>query len=92
MEPVSRRLLYDLPSRYRIRVGGCLSASWADRLGGMTITVRHAPSQQPVTTLTGEVIDQAALMGVLDALYDMGFPLLKVERLASPSSAEDLNR
>lgn len=92
MNPSSRRLLFDLPGHYRIRVHGRLNASWADRLGGVTITVRHAASQQSVTTLTGEVSDQAALIGVLNTLYDLGFPLLKVERLASPSSAEDLNR
>ena len=92
MNPSSRRLLFDLPGRYRIRVEGRLSASWADRLGEMTITVRQATSQQPVTTLTGEVIDQAALMGVLNTLYDMGFPLLKVERLGPPPSAEGPSR
>jgi len=31
--------------------------------------------------LTGRFVDQAALAGVLNTLYDMGFPLLKVERL-----------
>jgi hypothetical protein len=41
-----------------------------------------------VTTLTGELIDQAALMGVLNSLYDMGYPLLKVERLG-PSPPAD---
>jgi hypothetical protein len=88
LDPSSRRLLFDLPGRYRIRVGGRLSASWADRLGDMTITVRQAASQQAVTTLTGEVTDQAALMGVLSTLYDMGFPLLKVERLGGWPAAE----
>jgi len=69
-----------------------LSTSLADRLGAMAISVRHASSQQPISLLTGEVIDQAALMGVLSTLYDMGFPLLKVERLQTPPSAEDPNR
>jgi hypothetical protein len=54
----------------------------------MAITVRQAASQEPVTTLTGEVSDQAALMGVLSTLYDMGFPLLKVERLDSAPAVE----
>jgi hypothetical protein len=92
LNPSSRRLIFDLPGSYRIRVVGQLSASWADRLGGVTITVRHAASQQSVTTLTGEVSDQAALIGVLNTLYDMGFPLLKVERLGPPPSAEAPNR
>jgi hypothetical protein len=54
--------------------------------------MKHAPSQQPVTTLSGELSDQAALMGVLNALYDMGFPLLRVERFGPPPSAEGPSR
>jgi len=92
LNPSSKRLLFDSPGRYRIRVGGLLSTSLADRLGAMAISVRHASSQQPISLLTGEVIDQAALMGVLSTLYDMGFPLLKVERLGSPPAAEDPSR
>jgi hypothetical protein len=49
----------------------------------MVITIRQPTSQPAVTTLTGEVRDQAALLGVLNALYDMGCPLLKVERLGA---------
>ncbi len=89
MNPYSRRLLFDLPGRYRIRVQGRLSASWSSQLSDMAITARQPASQQPVTTLTGEVRDQTALMGVLNALYDMGFPLLKVERLGGLPTAED---
>ena len=92
MNPSSRRLLFDLPGRDRIRVQGRLSTSWCSRLGEMSITVRQAASRLPITTLTGEVTDQAALMGVLSTLYDMGFPLLKVERLEPPPSAEDPSR
>jgi hypothetical protein len=91
LSPSTTRLLFDLPGRYRIRVHGRLGASWAGRLGDMTITVRHAADQQ-VTTLTGEIVDQAALLGVLNTLYDMGFPLLKVERLGAWPAAEDPNR
>ena len=35
-----------------------------------------------------ELVDQAALVGVLNSLYDMGYPLLKVERLGPSASAE----
>ena len=65
-----------------------MDPSWSSRLGDMAITVRQAASQQPVTSLTGELTDQAALLGVLNTLYDMGFPLLRVERLGSPPLAE----
>src|SRR5512136_2773847 len=92
LNPSNRRFLFDLPSRYRIRVQGPVSANLSSRLAEMSITVRQAASQPQVTTLTGEVRDQAALMGVLMELYDMGFPLLKVERLGPPTSAEDPNQ
>jgi hypothetical protein len=89
MNPSSRSSIFDRPGRYRIRVVGQLSPSWTDRLGDMSITVQKPASQQPVTLLTGEVSDQAALMGVLSTLYEMGFPLLNVQRLGPPPSAED---
>jgi hypothetical protein len=54
----------------------------------MAITARQATGQQPVTTLIGELVDQTALMGVLSALYGMGFPVLRVERLGSLPSTE----
>ena len=90
MNQGSKRFLFDLPGRYRIRVQGHLSASWSSRLSDMVITTRKPVNQQSVTTLTGELRDQAALMGVLNALYDMGCPLLKVERLGALPTAADL--
>ena len=92
MNQSSKRFLFDLPGHYRIRVQGQLSASWSSRLSDMVIAVRQPASQPSVTTLTGELRDQAALMGVLNTLYDMGCPLLKVERLGALPTAEDLNR
>jgi hypothetical protein len=92
MHQSSRRLLFDLPGRYRIRVQGQLSANWSYRLSDMVITTRQPAGQPPVTTLTAEVRDQTALMGVLNILYDMGCPLLKVERLDILPAAEDLDR
>ena len=68
----------DMPAAYRIQIQGALAAHWAEYLGGLNIVVsrRHDP---PVTTLSGPVLDQAALLGVLNHLYDMGYPLLTVE-------------
>jgi hypothetical protein len=92
MNQSSKRFLFDLPGRYSIRVQGHLSASWSSRLSDMVIVTTRPASQQPITTLSGELRDQAALMGVLNTLYDMGCPLLKVERLGALPTAEDLNR
>lgn len=82
MKPVSQRFLFDAPGTYRIRVRGHVASHWTDALGGMTISSRQG--KEPVTTLTGELIDQASLMGVLTALYEMGYTLLDVKRLPNP--------
>ncbi|MCA9876389.1 MAG: hypothetical protein KC442_01360 [Thermomicrobiales bacterium] len=66
------------PARCVIRVRGVLAPEWSARLGDMAITcVREAGSS--TTRLTGRLIDQAALHGVLNALYELGFPLLSVD-------------
>ncbi len=79
--------LFDQPGRYRIFVQGQLSTSWSSRLSDMEITVQDSEGQQPVTILTGEVRDQAALMGVLNALYNMRCAVLKVEQLDTTLSS-----
>jgi len=77
----------DKPGVYTIRVAGFLNKSWSDRLGGLTITNSELVGEgaMPVTTLTGALIDQAALLGVLNALYGFHYPLLSVEYSGSIS-------
>jgi hypothetical protein len=69
------------PAKYRISVVGVLEESYSDRLVGLTILGIEADQDASVgiTTLTGQLADQAALFGVLNALYNMRMPLLKVE-------------
>jgi len=62
---------------YHIRVKGSLRANWSDRLGGMRITPDEG--DPGCTVLEGPLPDQAARMGVLNGLYDLGMPLLLVE-------------
>jgi hypothetical protein len=79
-----RELNLGTPARYRIRVKGTLDPSWSGRLGGMSITTTEQGNEAPVTTLTGRLLDQAALLGVLNTLYDYYHsPLLSVEFLDS---------
>lgn len=73
------RLTMDSSVGYRICVQGHLDRSWSERLGGIVIQVLQETGDAPVTVLTGTIIDQAALAGVLDTLYSLGFPLLSVE-------------
>jgi hypothetical protein len=74
----------DSPATYRIRVKGYLASSWSDRLGGLVITTTSQDDETVETTLYGQVVDQAALAGVLSALYNMQLPLLSVEYLGEP--------
>ena len=73
-------LLIDQSAIYCIRVAGYLDESWSVRLGGLEITP-SGKEKKAVTTLSGPIIDQAALIGVIKALYDLHFPLLSVECL-----------
>jgi len=67
---------------YRIEVAGDVHESFTGRLGGIRIVARRGKDQATVTTLTGRLTDQAELVGVLNSLYEMHFPILKVKRLS----------
>jgi hypothetical protein len=67
------------PQHYEIRVRGILDPSWSARLGGLCIAIEHYPDRPPETRLSGELPDQAALYGVLSALFSLGNHLLSVE-------------
>lgn len=69
----------DTSARYEIRVQGYLGTRWEDCFDAIAIEVRDGPDEPPVTVMTCEFIDQAALTGALNCLYDMGLPLLSVE-------------
>jgi hypothetical protein len=64
------------PMVYQIRVEGHLGRQWTDWFGGLTITLEDNGD----TLLTGPVVDQAALHGLLKKVRDLGMPLLSVNR------------
>ncbi|WP_211214850.1 hypothetical protein [Deinococcus aquatilis] len=64
-------------SHYEIRLQGHLDQRWATRFLGLSFT--H--EQDGTTTLSGVVIDQAALHGLLRTVRDLGLPLIAVTRL-----------
>ena len=69
------------PAEYMIRVQGSLDASWSADFGDVTVVPAGEPCRQSVTIITGEFVDQAALFGLLNRLYGLGFPLISVEYL-----------
>ncbi len=68
---------------YSIQLQGALDQNWADQFGDLkAITFQAKESfRSPVTTIVGEVFDQAALLGLLNLVYDLGLPLLSVTYL-----------
>jgi hypothetical protein len=71
------------PGHYEIRIEGHLENRWANWFEGLTITALDNGE----TLLTGPVVDQAALHGVLRKVRDLGMPLLLVTRVR-PSQAD----
>lgn len=67
------------PTTYQIRVKGRLDESWSDWFDGMVIGVENGSSGSDVTTITGRIVDQAALHGILNRIRDLNLPLLSVQ-------------
>ena len=60
------------PVVYQIRLKGHLGSQWTDWFEGLTITLEEDGD----TLLTGPVVDQAALYGLLKKVRDLGMPLV----------------
>ena len=74
----------DKPTVYEIRIKGHLGRQWTDWFEGLVITLEHDGN----TLLTGPVIDQAALYGLLKKVRDLGTPLVSVSPV-EPRQADD---
>jgi hypothetical protein len=72
---------------YQIRVDGHLDDCWSDWLEGLAIE-RQADG---ATTLTGPIVDQSALYGVIARIRDLGLPLLSITRIVPNDDAPNQN-
>jgi hypothetical protein len=70
----------DQPMVYQIRIEGHLGPRWADWFGDVSITLEDNGE----TLLTGPVMDQAALHGLLRKIRDLGMPLISAIRVKPP--------
>jgi hypothetical protein len=74
------------PIAYQIRLQGHLGDEWAVWFEGLCIM----PEENGDTLLTGPVIDQAALYGLLRRARDLGMPLISVNRVQlNPAATQD---
>lgn len=64
---------------YAIELEGCLTGQWAEWFDGLAVS--HEDGR---TLLTGPVVDQAALHGLLKKVRDLGMPLISVNRVLRP--------
>ena len=69
---------------YQIRIEGQLGQQWTDWFDGLSIT----PGEDGTTLLTGPVIDQSALHGLLKKVRDLGAPLVSVNRMETVGSSD----
>ena len=72
----------DQPTVYEIKLKGHLDDQWQDWFGGLAITLQRNGD----TLLTGPVVDQAALHGLLRKVRDLGMPLLSITPRDSQSN------
>ena len=71
------------PMVYQIRIEGHLDHQWTDWFDGLTINLEDNGEM----LLTGPVVDQAALFGLLKKVRDLGMPLVSVNRM-KPDQAD----
>jgi len=76
------------PPIYQIRVAGHLGRHWAGVFDGLDIRLEESGE----TLLTGPVVDQAALHGVLRRIRDTGMTLLSVQRVSSSGSHQSKSK
>jgi hypothetical protein len=81
--PSRNPIPFDHPATYRISVQGRIDPTLSDLLGGMQIYPIIVDEDPPVTTIEGVLIDQAALAGVLNTLYELHLTVIMVQRLES---------
>ena len=73
---MAKQNVWHSPADYQIKVNGILGVQWSDWFGDMTFEFDGA-----VTIMTGKVLDQSALHGLLVRVRDLGLPLISVKRI-----------
>ncbi len=65
------------PCIYQVKIEGYLGSQWADWFDGIAITYEG----EDITVLTGAIVDQSALYGLLKKVRNLGMALISLQRL-----------
>ncbi|MGB5988030.1 MAG: hypothetical protein WBG37_22190 [Desulfobacterales bacterium] len=86
--PSQKQIRFEYPAIYSIQVLGYLDKGWSNRLSDLTIQPDDPALTNGIemTTLKGELMDQSALIGVLNALYNLRLTIWSVECLGIPKN------
>lgn len=70
-----------VPAIYKIKVQGNIDRHFLDHFSGMELIIEKNVSSKPITTIKGELKDQSALSGLLNALYNLRLAIISVEHI-----------
>jgi hypothetical protein len=84
----SHNPIMDITAPYRIRVYGVASERWLSRNWNMTAMTFQRGAGMTTTEMVGKVTDQAALVGLINTLYDLGHVIISIERLTADQMVE----
>ena len=76
------------PAIYCITIKGSIDQRYAGYFGDMIISAEKKEEGQTTNKLTGSIKDQADLMGVLNALYNLHLPIVSIQSLDEESGKE----
>ncbi len=76
-----------MSDQYEIRLQGHLGPQWSQWFEGLVIQ-----QERDETVLTGPIVDQAALHGILAKIRDIGIPLLALRQLHETRTTQEVDR
>lgn len=82
-------IIFEGPATYRITVKGRINEHDSQYLGGMHVINNDNEVETKTTIITGEVKDQAELMGILNNIYELHIPILSMECFCSQNGTEN---
>ena len=75
-------------ANYKICVKGHLGERWSLAFEGLELRADYSSDGSPITVLTGPIVDQSALYGLVARIRDLGLTLILIKRLGSEPNSE----